>query len=234
MVQSGAGAVGSSFQHEAEVLQEPVTVPVEQELSTDAPTSSSEASLPPTSPCGSPSTESEDSPASPVPSELTFSEPSSPDNDAFLGPEYHPITPHLQTYRLVGDNIDKNVKPRNMTSDHQTRSLHYFHTYAVRDRIDLSKFSSDLPVPDVSKFDWQKLLPSNDDKKVLYENVAILIGRCLKKNMPFFAKFGAGLEKHILHEFSDQMSAKSEVVRLLLYIHLIYQIVWPYIASTFE
>jgi L1 cell adhesion molecule like protein len=30
--------------------------------------------------------------------------------------------------------------------------------------------------------------------------------------MPFFAKFGAGLEKHILHEFSDQMSAKSEVV----------------------
>jgi hypothetical protein len=52
--------------------------------------------------------------------------------------------------------------------------------------------------------------------------------------MPFFAKFGAGLEKHILHEFSDQMSAKSEVVRLLLYIHFIYQIVWPYIASTFE
>jgi L1 cell adhesion molecule like protein len=87
-----------------------------------------------------------------------------------------------------------------------------FHTYAVRDRTDLSKFSSDLPVPDVSKFNYQKLLPSNDDKKVLYENVAILIGRCLKKNMPFFAKFGAGLEKHILHEFSDQMSAKSEVV----------------------
>lgn len=87
-----------------------------------------------------------------------------------------------------------------------------FHTYAVRDRTDLSKFSSDLPVPDVSKFNYQKLLPSNDDKKVLYESVAILIGRCLKKNMPFFAKFGAGLEKHILHEFSDQMSAKSEVV----------------------
>lgn len=126
VAESGAGVVGSSFQHEAEALQEPVTVPVVQELSTDAPTSSSEASLPPTSPCGSPSTESEDSPASPVPSELTFSELSSPDIDAFLGSEYHPVTPHLQTYRLVGDNIDKNVKPRNMTSDHQTRSLHYF------------------------------------------------------------------------------------------------------------
>ena len=60
------------------------------------------------------------------------------DVDAFLGPEYHPCTPRLLTYRIVGDNIDKNIKPRNMTSDHQTRSLHYFHAYAVRDRIDLS------------------------------------------------------------------------------------------------
>ena len=48
-----------------------------------------------------------------------------------------------------------------------------------------------------------------------------MIGRVLKKNMPFFKRFGDGLEKHILHEFSDQMSTKSEVIRLTLYIHLI-------------
>lgn len=35
------------------------------------------------------------------------------------------------TYKLVGDNIDKSVKPREMRIDHQTHSLHYFHTYAV-------------------------------------------------------------------------------------------------------
>ena len=40
--------------------------------------------------------------------------------------------------KIVGDNIDKNVKPRFMRSDHQGKSLHYFHCYAVQDRFDLS------------------------------------------------------------------------------------------------
>ena len=74
-----------------------------------------------------------------------------------------------------------------------------------------------LHVPDVSKFDFEKLLPSGEDKKVLHKNVAIMIG-CILKSMPFFKKFGEGLEKHILHEFSDYMSTKSEVVRLTLYL----------------
>lgn len=54
---------------------------------------------------------------------------------------------HLATYKLVGDNIDKDVKPQNMTCAHQTRSLHYFHTYAVKDHIDLSHLSIEQPVP---------------------------------------------------------------------------------------
>ena len=43
---------------------------------------------------------------------------------------------HLPLYKLVGDNIDKVVKPRHMRIDHQAKSLHYFHSYAVKDRID--------------------------------------------------------------------------------------------------
>lgn len=39
----------------------------------------------------------------------------------------------LNTFKLVGDNIDKEVQPREMHSDYQSRSLHYFHTYAVKD-----------------------------------------------------------------------------------------------------
>ena len=77
------------------------------------------------------------------------------DIDSFLGPEYHPPNPSLLTYRIVGDNIDKNVKPRNMTSDFQTRSLHYFHAYAVRDRIDLSDYSNEQPVPDIGEINFE-------------------------------------------------------------------------------
>ena len=51
-----------------------------------------------------------------------------------------PTSSSLTTYKSVGDDIDMNIKPRDMRSDHQTKSLHYFHAYTVRDRIDLSKY----------------------------------------------------------------------------------------------
>ena len=38
-------------------------------------------------------------------------------------------------FRIVGDNIDKTVRPRDMRHNHHTTSLHYFHSYAVRDLI---------------------------------------------------------------------------------------------------
>lgn len=41
----------------------------------------------------------------------------------------------LPTFKIVGDNIDKTVRPRQETSDSHTKSLHYFHSYAVKDRV---------------------------------------------------------------------------------------------------
>ena len=41
----------------------------------------------------------------------------------------HQYKHNMLTYKVVGDNIDKEVRPRQMRSDHQTRSLHYFHIY---------------------------------------------------------------------------------------------------------
>lgn len=42
-------------------------------------------------------------------------------------------------FELVGDNLNKNIKPRDMQSDHQTESLHFFNTLAVRDRVNLAQ-----------------------------------------------------------------------------------------------
>ena len=50
------------------------------------------------------------------------------------------------SYIIVGDNLDKSIKPRHMTFDHQTQSIHYFHYYAVQDRINISHLSNDRPV----------------------------------------------------------------------------------------
>ena len=48
-------------------------------------------------------------------------------------------------FKIVGDNIDKNVRPSHQRLDRQTQSLHYFHSFAVRDRIDLSAYSDQPP-----------------------------------------------------------------------------------------
>ena len=49
-------------------------------------------------------------------------------------------------YRLCGDNIDKTVKQRYMRSDaYKTGSIHYFHSYAVADRIDFGSLPETTP-----------------------------------------------------------------------------------------
>ena len=46
------------------------------------------------------------------------------------------------SFKLVGDNIDKTVRPRHMRVDHQAASLQYFYVYAVQDRISYQHLSN--------------------------------------------------------------------------------------------
>ena len=50
-------------------------------------------------------------------------------------------------FKIVGDNIDKTAKPRHVRFDRQTKSLHYFHAYAVKDRVNFANESDSPPVP---------------------------------------------------------------------------------------
>ena len=132
-------------------------------------------------------------------------------------PHVMQTTAKIKTFKLVGDNIDKNVKPHDMRHDNQTKSLHYFHTYALRDRIDLSRYD-DIPcLPDMSlvKSQLSNVLPNNEDVRILCGNFCHLVARVLKKYMPFFSSLGASLEEHIVHKFQNEMSQKSEVVSFI-------------------
>ncbi len=64
-------------------------------------------------------------------------------------------------FKIVGDNIDKNVRRSFQRVDRQTQSLHYFHSYAVRDRVSLSAYS-DFP-PDKPDINPTTLLPTPSD-----------------------------------------------------------------------
>lgn len=78
-------------------------------------------------------------------------------------------------YRFIGDNVDKNIKPSYQRHEHRTQSLHYFHSYAVKDRTN-STLLSDVPpnfiIPDPMMF-----LPSQEDIDSMKEEFSVLLKR---------------------------------------------------------
>ncbi len=120
-------------------------------------------------------------------------------------------------FKLVGDNIDFTVNTRYMRIDgRQNRSLHYFHCFAIQDRIDFSRLAfNKVPLTGLPDFEEManKLLPSKLDDAALARNIAILLSRLLATHVPFFKHaFSDVVTWHIEHEYTTEMSQKSEVV----------------------
>lgn len=115
---------------------------------------------------------------------------------------------------IVGDNLDKNVKPRYRRIDRKTQSLHFFQYYAVRDRINLAGVS-DSPKSNVpaNKLPVETLLPTSADHQALIRNFAVLASRTIVEELPYFNKtFEGTVTRHINHIHVDEMAKKSETV----------------------
>ena len=84
------------------------------------------------------------------------------------------ITVPWQGFKVVGDNIDKTIKPSFERVHSNTVSMHYYHSFALLDRVDLSGVS-DLSLSGI--YDLTKLLPSHVEVELLKEHFSILISR---------------------------------------------------------
>ena len=90
-----------------------------------------------------------------------------------------PTQPTLVTwkgFKLVGDNIDKNVRRRHQTVEKQTQSLHYFHYYAVKDRVDLTEFDDIAPEKPLD-IDANIFLPTRASVNAIETNFTTYIER---------------------------------------------------------
>lgn len=154
---------------------------------------------------------------------------SSPDEQANM-----PIS--CTGYKLVGDNIDKTVKPRYMRSDRQTQSLHYFHLYAVKDRVNSCALSDSPPSSPSIKPDelCKMLLPSENDSKSIHDNFNTHVARILVNNLPAMKlAFDDLVDWHIQHPHSREMRQKSEVVSrylMSLLVSLQYTVLCTFVA----
>ena len=126
----------------------------------------------------------------------------------------------------MGDNLDKNFRPSFQRAENSTNSMHIFHMYAVKDRLDLSAYS-DSP-PDSPKVDVQKLLVSKHDVECMVNDAVALISRLiilykcayyismesriLVQCMDTYHSQRRNVNFHFDFEFSKEMSSKSNLV----------------------
>ena len=77
-------------------------------------------------------------------------------------------------FKVVGDNLDKNIKPSFKRFANKTNSLHYFHHYALLDRVDFSGYSEYIPNDSIN---LKTLLISRSDVAKLESDAIILFSR---------------------------------------------------------
>ena len=113
-------------------------------------------------------------------------------------------------FRLCEDN---GVKQRHMRAGKANMdSIHYFHSYAVSDRIDFSHLSEEV-IPTRQKDPQQialSLLPSAEDDAEICDNISVMISLVLYNGLAFFKhSFDGVVNWHIQHGYFEQMSRKS-------------------------
>ncbi len=131
----------------------------------------------------------------------------------------------LLSFKIVGDNVDKNVRPRYIRSDERVKSLHYYHCFAVLDRIDVGHLMGEMSPSCLPShaFRAKTLLPNASDDAALVNNIKILFSRILADTLPFFSTmFSDLILKHIRHRRYTEMSSKSCIVSIIILIILKY------------
>jgi hypothetical protein len=117
-------------------------------------------------------------------------------------------------YILVGDNVDKNVKPRFMRINRQVQSIHAWHQYAAINRFNLSAVAESLTLKDWKTVGVSEFLPTAEDTVSLRSNYITLVSCVLVDKLPFLHDFADVVPKHIHHILTAEMSRKSTTVPL--------------------
>ena len=80
-------------------------------------------------------------------------------------------------FKIIGDNIYKNVRPTYQRLDHQTESFHHFHAMAVQDRVDLTTSTSQCSETHVQDVNHEQLVLNSDNLSRLKHDFQVLLPR---------------------------------------------------------
>ena len=86
--------------------------------------------------------------------------------------------------RIVGDNWDLEVKARCKTKSQTNKSLHYFHAYAVKDRVISKGLDNTRPQKSIDEVEMQEILPTAEVQESIISDLSKLIPRVIVAFLP--------------------------------------------------
>ena len=114
--------------------------------------------------------------------------------------------------RIVGGNWDLEVKARYQTKSQTNKSLHYFHAYAVKDRVVANGMDNKEPQKSIDEIEMREFLPTPEVQEAIASDLTSIIPRVILKYLKPYSKFKGASIYHIPHQYSREMQEKSEVV----------------------
>ena len=115
-------------------------------------------------------------------------------------------------FKFWGDNVDKQRKVRDLRADNSGKMLHMFSLLAGRSRTpapNLPHEGGGLSLLDSEPV--ESFLPSESDVRAVKSNLVNIVCRVLTEYITGLSSLSKFVPKHILHQYSKEMSEKSEV-----------------------
>lgn len=117
-------------------------------------------------------------------------------------------------FRIVGNNTDYEIHARFQSQQHKNSSIHWTHQFAVLDRVQDPQLVNQGSQKLVSEIQLGELLPDNDVQALFIRKWAVIVSRVITKYLPAFQQFQNVVVRHIPHQYSKDMSQKSNCVSL--------------------
>ena len=114
-------------------------------------------------------------------------------------------------FKFWGDNVDKSVHVRDLRSDNQGAMVHMFSLIVGRSRTPAPELTHHGQLSSLAEIPDRFFLPNQTDVAACKGNLVRIVSRTLTRYIKGLSKFSRVVPKHILHQYSQNMSVKSDV-----------------------